>query len=188
MQENELIQNLKEGDERAFEIIYDRYATFIYRVVLKICNHQHDAEDLTQEVFTEVVRAVKGFNLSCSLQTWLYRIATNKALDALRKKNTGKRKGMHVSTDEVEVLEKLKNNATPDKELERKQHYTLLLKAIARLPVRQQTAFTLCQLEDLSYKEAAEVMEVSVATIEGLVHRAKKELREQLMVIYSELK
>ena len=93
MTEHELIQGLKDGDESAFRELVETHKDRIYNTALGIVQNAEDAEDVAQEVFIQVYRAIQNFKGESKLSTWLYRIATTRSLDLLRSRKSKKRFG-----------------------------------------------------------------------------------------------
>lgn len=182
MNDQELIQGLRNGDETAFKYLVDTYQDRIFNTAIGIVQNAADAEDVAQEVFIQVYRSIHHFKGESKLSTWLYRIATTRALDLLRSRKSKKRFGFmqRLFGDNNEPLYELPDFNHPGIALEKKEDAARLFKAIRQLPDNQKTAFTLHKLEDLSYKEVSEVMKTSVAAVESLMHRAKLNLRKIL--------
>ncbi|AEI47883.1 RNA polymerase sigma factor [Runella slithyformis] len=172
-----------------FEHIYTKYQHRVYNTVLSYLQQAEDAEEVTQDVFVEAFHSMESFKGESAIGTWIYRIAVNKSLDFLRHKNRQKRFAFftalfHPQTDEL--LHDPPDFYHPGIALENKEKAATLFKTIRTLPETQQTAFILTQVEDLSYAEAAEVMNITVAALESLLHRAKQNLRKRLSHLYKE--
>ena len=182
MTESELIQGLRNGDEGAFKELVDTYQDMVFNTAIGIVQNAEDAEDVAQEVFIQVYRSIHQFKGEAKLSTWLYRIATTRALDLLRSRKSKKRFGFmqRLFGDGNEPLHELPDFNHPGVALDRKENAARLFKAIAQLPDNQKTAFTLHKLEDLSYQEVSDVMQTSVPAVESLMHRAKHNLRKIL--------
>lgn len=182
MNEFELIQGLRDKNESAFKFLVETYQDRIYNTAIGIVQNAGDAEDVAQEVFIQVYRSIHNFKGDSKLSTWLYRIATTRALDLLRSRKSKKRFGLmqRLFGDGNEPVYELPDFNHPGVALEKKEDAARLFKAIRELPENQKTAFTLHKLEDLSYKEVSEVMQTSVAAVESLMHRAKQNLRKIL--------
>lgn len=143
----------------------------------------HDAEDLTQEVFLEIYHSVGHFKSNAKLSTWLYRIAVNKCLEELRRRKQQKRaaffKGLlGLGSEEVEAQAKHFNH--PGYEAEEQEKAATLYETIDRLAENQKIAFTLTQIDGHSYAETAEIMGMTMSSIESLVFRAKANLKKRL--------
>lgn len=182
LSEHELIEGLKKGDETAFRELVNLHQDRVYNTALAIVQNAEDAEDVAQEVFIQVYRAIHNFKGESKLSTWLYRIATTRALDLLRSRKSKKRFGtLHrLFGDGNEPDYEIPDFHHPGVALDQKENAARLFKAIAQLPDNQKMAFTLHKMEDLSYHEVSEVMKTSVAAVESLMHRAKQNLRKIL--------
>ena len=188
MDESELIKGIQMADRQAFRTLVESYQKMVVNTCLGIVHNQSDAEDLAQEVFLEVFRNADQFRGDARLSTWLYRIAVNRSLNFMR---ANRRKRFWQSIEETfsggrnhsrEISEN--RNDQPDNEIKDQQRRDMLHKAIDNLPERQRIAFTLNKYEDLSYLQVAEIMQLSVASVESLIHRAKKNLQDQLYECY----
>ena len=182
MNENELIQGLKSGDEASFKYLVENYKDRIFNTAIGIVQNAEDAEDVAQEVFIQVYRSIHSFKGESKLSTWMYRIATTRSLDLLRSRKSKKRFGFmqRLFGEGSEPLYEIPDFNHPGVAMDRKETAAKLFKAIAQLPENQKAAFTLHKLEDLSYQEISEVMQTSVPAVESLMHRAKQNLKKIL--------
>jgi RNA polymerase sigma factor (sigma-70 family) len=182
LNELELIQGLRQGDEAAFKYLVTTYQDRVYNTAIGIVQNAEDAEDVAQEVFIQVYRSIHSFKGESKLSTWLYRIATTRALDLLRSRKSKKRFGFmqRLFGEGNEPIHEIPDFNHPGIAMDRKENAAKLFKAIAQLPENQRTAFTLHKLEDLSYQEVSEVMQTSVPAVESLMHRAKQNLKKIL--------
>lgn len=142
---------------------------------------------MAQEVFVQVFHSIKDFKGDCKLSTWLYRIAVTKSLDFLRARKRKKRFAFVQSLFSTDSNEPLAEQATfvhPGVQLENKERARILFKAIDKLPENQKIAFTLNKTEGLSYQEIAEIMELSLSSVESLLFRAKSNLQKYLENYY----
>jgi RNA polymerase sigma-70 factor (ECF subfamily) len=180
--EIELIQGLQQKDEAAFKYLVDTYQDRVYNTALGVVQNPQDAEDVAQEVFIQVYRSIGSFKGDAKLSTWLYRIATTRALDLLRSKKSKKRFGIiqRLFGEGNEPVFEIPEFHHPGIALEQKENAAKLFRAIGQLPENQKVAFTLHKLEDLSYQEVSEVMKTSVPAVESLMHRAKMNLKKIL--------
>lgn len=182
MIESELIQGLRNGDETAFKYLVENYQDRVYNTAISIVHNPEDAEDVAQEVFIQVYRSIHSFKEESKLSTWLYRIATTRALDLLRSRKSKKRAGFirRLFGENNEPAIEIPDFNHPGVALDQKENAARLFKAIKQLPENQRIAFTLHKVEHLSYQEVSEVMKTSVPAIESLMHRAKQNLRKIL--------
>lgn len=188
MTETEIIQKLQQGNEQAFKQLVENYQKLVVNTCFGMVHNTEDAEDIAQEVFIEVFRSIQNFRADSKISTWLYRIAVNRSLNFIR--DNKRKKWVHSIEDLVKGISRQVgeiqniNNETPVSELENSQRAKILHEAIDSLPENQKTAFTLNKYEDLSYKEISEVMNLSVSSVESLIHRAKIKLQEKLYLCY----
>jgi RNA polymerase sigma-70 factor (ECF subfamily) len=145
-----------------------------------------DAEDVSQEVFVEVFRSAGRYKHGSSLYTWIYRITINRSLDQLRKR---KRRSvlqyfgsLLPGSGDGNPAEPLADDTTNEDHERRK----VLEAAVGTLPENQRIAFVLSKYDDLSHKEIAEVMNLSLSSVESLIHRAKTGLQKKLADYFSE--
>jgi RNA polymerase sigma factor (sigma-70 family) len=186
----ELVERLKKGEEAAFKVIVDTWRDMVFNTSLGIVQSSEDAEDVAQEVFVQVYESINQFKGDSKFSTWLYRIAVTKSLDHLRKKKRKKRFAFVQSLfgmNEEEVRHEPDFNH-PGVSLENKEKAAVLFRAIDKLPDNQKAAFTLHKMEGLSYQEVAEIMETTVSSVESLMHRAKTNLKKNLTDYYLNLK
>lgn len=186
LNEWELIERLKQGDEAAFKQIVESSQGLVYNTALGIVQNPEDAEDVAQEVFVQLYESIKGFKGESKLSTWLYRVTVSKAMDHLRKKKRKKRFAFVQSLFGMndELVHDPPDFVHPGVTLDNKEKAKELFKAINELPEKQKTAFTLNRIEGLSYQEISEIMKLSVASVESLLHRARKNLRKTLESFY----
>ena len=181
MNEKELIEQLKDGRESAFRFLVETYQHMVFNTVLGIVQQREEAEDLAQEVFIQVYQQIAKFRGDAKLSTWIYRIATTKALEKIRKQQAKKRMGKVLEW--FGLAEAGKEPPVfhhPGVQLEQKEQAAILMQCLQRLPEQQKLVFILVKTEGCSYEEAAAVLQVSVKAVEGLMHRAKENLRIQL--------
>ncbi len=182
LDERQLVEKLKTGDESAFKAIVDSWQDMVYNTAFGIAQNEADAEDIAQEVFIQVYQSIRSFKGDSKFSTWLYRITITKALDHERKKKRKKRFAFIKTLfgDENEVLVHLPDFNHPGVALDKKEDSKALFKAIGQLPENQKIAFTLHKIEGLSYQEVSDVMQNTISSVESLMHRAKTNLRASL--------
>jgi RNA polymerase sigma-70 factor, ECF subfamily len=188
MTDVELVEQLINGNHSAFRLLVEKYQNMVVNACFNVLHNGPDAEDVAQEVFIEVYESIHQFRSESKLSTWLYRISINKSLNHLRKH---KMKTMLYSIEQFFVGEKKTQFDIEDisasnspHSVDYKERTQVLHNAIASLPENQRIAFTLNKFDDLSYQEVAEVMNVSLASVESLIHRAKLGLQKKLINYY----
>lgn len=177
------MKRLQSGEAKAFAEMVLAYQNLVFNTVNGFLGSQSDSEDVAQEVFLQVHLSIKQFKGECKLTTWLYRISVTKSMDWLKRKNRKKRFAFLESLSGRDDGEKQLDVAGfdhPGVATERKEQAAILFRALQDLPENQKIAFTLNKVEGLSYQEVADVMAVSVASVEAYLHRAKQNLRKNL--------
>lgn len=189
MTDRELIEGLLCRDRKAFEFLVGHYQHQVIRTASHLLGDLREAEDLSQEIFLEIIRSIGKFGGRSSLSTWIYRITVNRSVTRLRQRQ---RNPLFMRIFPMfdnswpassPLRETPVNHAEPMEEEERR---TLLYKAIGLLPEKQRIAFSLHQLDELSYREIADVMGVSIASVESLLFRARVNLRDRLIHHFTE--
>ena len=188
MDEEQLIQAIQTGDERAFKQLVEKYQLLVVNTCKSFVHNMHDAEDISQDVFIEVFNSAHKFRGESKLSTWIYRITVNKSLNFIR---DHKKQSLFQSIGNTlfgtsQSLDVRSNSYAdrPDFQAENNERKANLYQAIDSLPERQRIAFNLSKFEDLSYREIAEVMQLSVSSVESLMHRAKLNLQKSLYACY----
>ncbi len=183
----ELMLRLKAGDDACFDQLVARYRTpvlsFLYRMV-----HNGDlAEELAQETFLRVYRARRQYRPEAKFSTWLFRIASNLALNALR---DGAWDRQHISLEEAAESAGT-SLAIPDpalgieEELMRRERARIVAEAIDALPPKQRLAVLLHKYQDLDYAEIAGILGCSESALKSLLFRAYEKLRVRLAPLVS---
>jgi len=180
--EQELLFGLRNGDEPAFKELVTRFQDKVFNTALGLLQHHTEAEDIAQEVFIQVYRSIKNFKGDSLLSTWIYRITVTKSLDHLRSKKRKKRFGFLSSLfgeNNLPLYEPEDFNH-PGILQENKEDAAMLFKMIDLLPYNQRTAFILNKVEELSYREIADILKTTEAAVDALLQRAKQNLRKKL--------
>lgn len=189
LEEHLLITDLKNRSEAAFRHLVETYQKQVYNTVLSLIQNNDEAEDIAQEVFMEVFRSIESFREDASLSTWIYRIATTKSLEVIRKKKTQKRFAFISSLfgKNDELIHQPPDFEHPGIVAENKELAQNLFAAISKLPDNQRIAYTLVNVEGLSYQETAGAMSITKSSVESLIFRAKGNLKKLLKTYYEEL-
>jgi len=177
--DHDLIDNLKAGNERALDEIMRRYKERVYRFSWRQLGNEEAALDITQETFTRVYFNSRKFDTHYKFSTWVFQIALNLCRDY-------RRKNRHFATEiSLEVVNDMvsgwdKSTDDTQASLEWRQQLSLLRTEIAVLPDKLREAFVLFAVEEMPQTECAELLGVSVKTIETRVYRARRILAEKL--------
>ena len=167
------------ASELDFQQIYETFQPKILRYLTRLAGEQ-EAEDLTQETFVKVHQALGSFRGEAQLSTWIYRIATNTALDKIRQPSFQRVEQVTVSdeTDEAEVADRQKPPI--EKELIRDEMNDCIRGYIEKLPDDYRAVLVLSEYEGVKNSEIAEILGVTLDTVKIRLHRAKVKLKEEL--------
>lgn len=182
-EDTQMVLAVREGDTTAYRGLVEKYQERVYHMVYGMLRNQEDARDITQDAFVKAYDNLQKFRLESSFYTWIYRIAMNLAIDLLRKR---KRRPVtdfdeQIATrDERGGIDDVHHQDGPGRTLERKRLYARIMGAMQQLPEDQRQVVLLRELEGLSYKEIAEVMEVPEGTIMSRLYYARKKLQKLL--------
>lgn len=165
--------------------IYKAFQPKIFRYLARLAG-EHEAKDLTQEVFMKVSTALKTFRGESQISTWIYRIATNAAFDRLRYISLQQRGQMKLSSDSTEEEKEFNNiltrEKTPsvEKQLIKKEMNECIRGFVESLPDNYRTVIVLSELEGLQNNEIAEVLGLSLDVVKVRLNRARKSLKKKL--------
>ncbi len=187
MEDIELVEKLKSGDSETFRLVVERYQKLVLNCTFKFLRSKETAEDITQEVFIEVFESIRSFKAQSQLSTWIYRIAVTKSLNHIKSLKRKKRFAMVASLfseDKAEEDIAAPEKTNPDQELENQERAKILTWALDKLPENQRVAFTLSKYNEMSYEEISSMMNMSIPSVESLIHRAKTNLKKELYAYY----
>jgi RNA polymerase sigma-70 factor (ECF subfamily) len=184
------VEALRSGDRAEFARLVETYSPMIYRLGLKMLNNPQDAEDILQETFIKAYRHIGKFDGRSSVSTWLYRIATNEALMSIRRKRPEEISYENPSWYDSEPMEPLQIVdwcCLPEEEFLTTEGRARLDEAAARLPTSLRVVFILRDIEGLSTRETAEVLDISEMAVKTRLSRARLRLREDLSEYFGKL-
>jgi RNA polymerase sigma-70 factor, ECF subfamily len=178
-----ILRGLRAGIEGAYEDLIARYQQPVYGIAYRLLGNPADASDVVQEVFLKVFRGVRSFREHSSLRTWMYRIAVNEAHNHHRWFSRHCRREVAIE-DAVGASTALESAAHPgrspfDHAVE-SENRTLIEEALANINPVFRTAVVLRDIENLSYEEIAEILQVSMGTVKSRILRGREALRREL--------
>jgi RNA polymerase sigma-70 factor, ECF subfamily len=184
----QLMLDVKSGDARSFELLLQKYRTPLINFLYRMVRDRASAEDLAQEVFLRVYRARKDYVASAKFTTWLFRIATNLALNAVR---DGRYHQLEISLDqrvstgdanevEAPMLDVADRKPGIEQQLVDRDRVAMIRQAINKLPEKQRVAVLLHKYHELDYDEIARILECSESALKSLLFRAYETLRIEL--------
>src|SRR6202166_635687 len=183
----QLMLDVKAGDEQSFALLLQRYRSPLVNFLYRMVRNREQAEDLAQEVFVRVYRARADYVPSAKFTTWLFRIATNLALNSLR---DTRHQRMEISLDapvsadsedgDERMLEAADKPADIDQHLVEEDRKAMIRHAIDKLPEKQRAAVLLHKYQELDYGEISKILSCSESALKSLLFRAYETLRVEL--------
>lgn len=181
-EDDELVRRLRAGEEAAYEALLARFQQPVYNLAFRLASNPGDASDVVQEVFLKVFRNVGHFRRQSSLKTWIYRITVNEAHNQRRWffRHRSREVGLDDETDEGCSRTVADTGRSPfDCAFDREKHL-LIENALGRINPLFREVVVLRDIEDLSYEEIAEVLQISLGTVKSRIMRGREALREEL--------
>jgi RNA polymerase sigma-70 factor, ECF subfamily len=179
--------DVKAGDEQSFALLLQRYRTPLVNFLYRMVRGREQAEDLAQEVFLRVYRARKDYVPSAKFTTWLFRIATNLALNSMR---DNRYQRMEISIDapittdaedgDERTLDVAEKQPNIEQHLIEEARRKMIRHAIDKLPEKQRAAVLLHKYQELDYNEIAKILDCSESALKSLLFRAYETLRVEL--------
>jgi RNA polymerase sigma-70 factor (ECF subfamily) len=180
--EQSLIANLQAHDPAACAILIESYSDLVYRVVYNILQTPQDAEDALQETFVTIYNRIDSFRGDSKLSSWIYRVATNTALNCIQRKKRKIGQDVPITDDDADVEMEIGDALTPlpEEMLENQETAVFLHNALQELTPKLRSALVLFELEGLSMKETAAALDISESAAKVRVRRARVELQRIL--------
>ncbi len=179
------IKKAAKGDCHAFETLVVQYQSQVYNLCLRMTGNPDDAADVAQEAFLKVWKHLDSFHFDSSFSTWLYRLASNCCLDFLRSQKRRPTVSLTVENEDEEeqVLDIADTAPTPEERTIAHEEKEQLRMAMSQLDDEQRQILTLRVVNDLSYSEIADILEVKEGTVKSRLSRARENLRKKLLDI-----
>lgn len=180
-----LVVRAKQGDWGAFEALFNRHRTLVYRYAYQMVQRRDDAEDIVQEVFVRAYKNLDRYRDEARFTTWLLRIATNLATDRARMSS---RRQTLEQQEAQGALTWMTTNISEDpvENLESERRVLILRKALAALPEHHRNMIILRDIEERDYSEIADICSTSVGGAKLRVLRARRALRDRMLPLLNE--
>lgn len=174
----QLLLQYRAGNRDAANMLVRRNFDRVYRYLGRIVRHERTREDLTQDVLLTILARAADFDGNARFTTWLYRIATNRALNHL--KHEASRRPLDAPLGDAEAAVPDRRDNRPERRLSAEDVKRRVSRALAELPANQRVALTLFEYEDLPYEQIAAILDVSTDAVRALLLRARRALRTKL--------
>lgn len=188
MEEKQLIEQAGKGNEEAFSQLVLQYEKQVYNLTLRMTGDRDTAFDLTQETFLKAWRAISLFQFDSKFSTWLCRIASNTCIDFLRKQKKRQTISLTAVDEDNEAYEIAVSDSSldPARIAEAAQDREMVFQALQSLPADYRIALSLRAIEDMSYDQIAEALNLSPGTVKSRISRARERIRKLLAGNFSE--
>ena len=182
LEDDKLVERAIQGDQHAYKEIMEKYQKPLYFHVLKMVRNHEQVEDLVQEAFMKAFKNLDTYNTNYAFSTWLYRITTNHTIDYLRKKKlktTSMNEPVKTRDGEIEIQISDKQAKT-DRKIIREQRKRIIHEAIENLPEKYRVVIEMRHLQELSYQEIADQLDLPLGTVKAHIFRAREMLYKKL--------
>ena len=181
-QDRDLIARALGGDQRAYERLVGKYERALFHHILRLVRAREDVDDLVQETFIKAFGALGSYTPQFAFSTWLYKIATNHAIDHLRKRRVPTTSiDKPISTKDGDMQMELPDDTyRPDKPLVEDQRRTLLADAVAQLPGKYRVVIEMRHQQEMTYDDIAEALDLPLGTVKAHIFRARELLNRYL--------
>ena len=180
-EQQELIDRCLAGDPDAWDRVVRSYWKRVFNIAYKFVGRYDDAEDLTQEIFVRLLRALPTYDRRANFETWLTSVSRNHCIDHYRRLRRENERFTHdIDPEDVPLEDPLRR---PDVTLEKENQVELVRKALGRLSPTLRDAVALRDVHDLSYQEIAERLQLAEGTVKSRINRGRKELGKHLRAL-----
>jgi len=186
--DKEFIRRLKRRDENAFNIFVRDHQLQVFRIIYRMLGNQAEAEEIAQEVFITVFKAIENFREESRLSTWLYRIAVNHAKNRIKylaRRAHGNKRTFDEFADRDAVESATMQTSSPlprpDEMAQAREAESILQNALYQLDSEFRELVVLRDIENMSYRDIGEITGLAEGTVKSRLHRARLALREQAM-------
>lgn len=181
LEDDKYVKQAIKGNQDAYKKLMDKYQKPLYFHVLKMVRNHEQVEDLVQEAFMKAFNNLNSYNTNYAFSTWLYRITTNHTIDYLRKKKLNTTSiNEPVKTRDGEMEIQISDEAETDRNIIRKERKQIIHNAINNLPKKYRKVIEMRHLQELSYQEIAEQLDLPLGTVKAHIFRAREMLYKEL--------
>jgi len=181
----DLVRRALEGDGVAFEVLVERYQGRLFALARNYTTTPAEIEDIVQDTFLKAYARLDSFQHQSSFYTWIYRIATNTLLDFLKRRG----RSPVQAVEDPEVVAPAGSDLSvmrPDARLEESEIAEITQEVLGELPEIFRTVLVLREFEGMAYQDIADVLEVSIGTVESRLFRARAKFKKKLLAKYPE--
>lgn len=181
--DSHLVSRCLKGDQQAYRLLLERYRRPVYGIVRRMVRSDEEARDLAQEAFIRAFKNLASFDQERSFSNWLFRIATNLCIDQHRRRKIATVPLVQggVDGEEERTWDVASDGASPAEEFSDAERSRKLAEMVGALPPLYRAVLVLRHMEDRSYEEIADILNVPLGTVKARIHRAHRLLKEKLV-------
>lgn len=187
--DQDLVTRAKDGDTRAFDALILKYGDKLFGLVYSMTSHKEDTHDLLQDVFAKAYQSLPNFRGRSTFYTWIYQIATNRTLNFLKKRKRRMTSSLDIAESPVQhdpALIDTSHEANPERRTNINELQKRLNEAMMGLSDAHRMVVTLFDIQGMSHKEIAKILETSEGTIRSRLHYAHVQLQSALQETWEE--
>ncbi len=183
--DRDLIAQSRQGDMTAFALLVEKYQDRLFNATYRLCGNYQDACELSQETFLRALRGISGFRSEAKFYTWLFRIALNLTRSHHRRAGRRRSRSLNELDGTLELASQARGlsrseNSDPAERAEQAERNSKVVAALDRLAQQYKTVIVLRDVENLDYRQIAQIVGVPIGTVKSRVHRGRLTLRKYL--------
>ncbi len=175
-EDSEILERLNRNDEKAIELLFDKFFDYLCSVVYRILHDYEAARDVVQDIFFDLWKKRDSINIQTALKPYLRRAAVNRAINHL------KRKRLIINEHEDSAIQVVSNDPSGQAKMEKNELERRIYEIIESLPPKCKLVFAMSRFENMTYQEIADALEISVKTVENQISKALKILRTEVQL------
>jgi RNA polymerase sigma-70 factor (ECF subfamily) len=185
MTDKEIIFQVQNGNTNAFRFLVDQHKNLVWHMVIRMVRLEHEAEDLSQEIFMRVFRDIKRFRGDSKLSTWIGSIAYNVCIDFIRKKG---REQTDLHEDPALLASDNLSDESASKLIHKAEMKEIIHGIIEAMPLHYRTVITLFHLEEMSYKEIGDITGMPEGTIKSYLNRGRQMIQDKIIKLVPDIR
>lgn len=177
----EWLEKVKHNDNKAWEILISENEKMVYHIAYRMMQNEQEAKDISQEIFLKVYKNIQKFDEKSAFSTWLYRIAVNTCIDALRKRKRTESISLEEHRQQHYNEEIADSAQTPEESYLQKEKQMQVMETIQKLSPEHKAMILMRDMEDMTYGEIAECLSLSLGTVKSRIVRAREQFKKEFL-------
>lgn len=177
----EWLEKVKHNDNKAWEILISENEKMVYHIAYRMMQNEQEAKDISQEIFLKVYKNIQKFDEKSAFSTWLYRIAVNTCIDALRKRKRTESISLEEHRQQHYNEEIADSAQTPEESYLQKEKQIRVMETIQKLSPEHKAMILMRDMENMTYGEIAECLSLSLGTVKSRIVRAREQFKKEFL-------